>query len=71
MKKKILMVRSNPYDFNPNSYNVQEVGLGKAFCHLGYDYDYITFKKHDQKEWIFYEENGHIARWIEKPRLRV
>ena len=71
MKKKVLVLRTMPYDFDPNSYNVQEIGIGKAFCKLGYDYDYITVKKRDQKEWVFYEENGCRAKWIEVPRLRV
>ena len=69
--KKILLVRTMPYDFDPTSYNVQEIGLGKAFCRLGYDYDYVTVKKRDQKEWVFYEHEGHVAKWIEIPRIRV
>ena len=45
MKKgKILLVRSAPYDLDISTYNVQEVGLGKAFCELGYDFDFIAFK---------------------------
>lgn len=70
MSKKVLLVRSNPYDFDPSSYNVQEIGMGKAFCEMGYNFDFVTFKKKNCKEWTFYEENGCIARWIEKPRLR-
>lgn len=66
----VLIIRSMPYDFNPESYNVQEIGIGKALCNFGYNCDYITFKKKDQKEWVFYEENGCKARWIEKPRIR-
>lgn len=69
--KKILLVRTMPYDFDPTSYNVQEIGLGKAFCRLGYDYDYVTVKKKNQKEWVFYEYEGHTARWIEIPRIRI
>ncbi len=45
--------------------------MGKAFCRKGYDFDFITFKKHNQKEWTFFEHNGCKARWIEKPRKRV
>ena len=71
MRKKVLLVRTMPYDFDPNSYNVQEIGIGKAFCRLGYDYDYITVKKHDQKEWVFYEYEGARAKWIEVPRVRI
>lgn len=68
--KKILLIRNTPYDADPNGYNIQEIGLGKAFCRLGYDYDHICFKKADQREWTFYEYNGCRARYIEKPRKR-
>lgn len=70
MKKKILLIRNTPYDANPSNYNIQEIGIGKAFCRLGYDYDHICFKKRDPKEWTFYEYNGCKARYIEKPRTR-
>lgn len=45
--------------------------MGIAACNLGYDFDFVTFKKDNQKEWTFYEKNGCHARWIEKPRLRL
>jgi glycosyltransferase involved in cell wall biosynthesis len=72
MSKKILLVRATPNDLDINGYNVQQIGLGKVFVKLGYDYDFITFK-HDGKhckETVFYEENGHTAKVIEKPRFR-
>ena len=43
MKKKILLVRATPNDLDINGYNVQQVGLGKVFVKMGYDYDFITF----------------------------
>lgn len=70
MHKKILVLRFSPYDSNSNLYNIQEVGLGKAFCRMGYDYDHICFKKKNPQKWEFYESNGCIARFIEYPRLR-
>ena len=72
MKKKILLVRSTPNDIDINGYNVQQVGLGRAFVDLGYDYDFVTFKKDKTKchEFVFYEKNGVKARCIEKPRQR-
>lgn len=72
MKKgKILLVRATPGDLDIKGYNVQQLGLGKAFCHLGYDYDFITFKKNaPREEFVFYEENGCKARCLEKPRKR-
>ena len=72
MKKRILLVRSTPNDIDISGYNVQQVGLGKAFVDMGYDYDFITFKKDRKscKETVFYENNGCRAICIEKPRKR-
>lgn len=72
MKKgRILYVRSAPYDLDISTYNVQEVGLGKAFCELGYDFDFIAFKKKAPfDESVFYEKEDCQARLIEKPRMR-
>lgn len=73
MSKKILLVRSTAVDININDYNVQQIGLGKAFVEMGYDYDFITLKKDKSKctESVFYEKNGVKARCIEKPRFRL
>lgn len=72
MHKKILLVRSTPGDLDINGYNVQQLGLGKAFCHLGFNYDFITFKKNaPRKEFVFYQENGCQAKCIEMPRKRL
>lgn len=70
--KKILLVRSTPNDIDIKGYNVQQVGLGKAFVDLGYDYDFITFKKDKNSchETVFYEKDGNRACCIEKPRKR-
>lgn len=71
--KKVLLVRSTPNDLDINGYNVQQVGLGKALVELGYDYDFITFKRDGPNctETVFYEKNGRRARCIEKPRMRL
>jgi glycosyltransferase involved in cell wall biosynthesis len=73
MSKRILLVRSTHGDLNISGYNVQQIGLGKAFVDMGYDYDFITFKRDKSKctETIFYEKNGSKARCIEKPRIRI
>lgn len=70
--KRILLVRATPNDIDINGYNVQQVGLGKAFVNKGYSYDFITFKKDKSKcrEFVFYENNGIQARCLEKPRRR-
>lgn len=70
MSKRILYVRSLPYDFNMDLYNVQEIGLGKAFCKLGYNFDLIVLKKKNQRNWTFFEHNGCRAKCIEMPRIR-
>ena len=71
MAKKILMVRPAPWDSDFKAYNIQEVGLGKAFCRLGYDYDYICMSTNPKPMWTFYEYEGCRGRYIEKPRRRV
>lgn len=69
--KKILFVRTVPYDFNPNTYNVQGFGLGKAFCKMGYDFDFLYFSKDRHEEYTLIEENGHRVKVISKPRIRI
>ena len=64
MNKKILFVRTAANDFNPNTYNVQGFGLGKAFCKLGYDFDYLCFTSKEEKEYVLEEINGHKLKVI-------
>lgn len=71
MPKKILMVRPSPWDSDFKAYNIQEVGLGKAFCRLGYDYDYVCLQTNPHPVWRFYEYNGCKGQYIEKPRRRI
>ena len=71
MAKKILFVRTAPNEFNPNTYNVQGFGLGKAFCRLGYDFDFLGLTKKTTDEYILAEEEGHTLRVILRPRIRV
>lgn len=72
MSKRILVVRSIPNNLDYKGYNIQQVGLGRSFVDLGYDYDFITFNKFEKKckSFVFYENKGCQARWIEKPRYR-
>ena len=71
MSKKILLVRATPNDLDIGGYNLQQFGLGKAFCKLGYDYDFITFKRRaPRREEVFFEANGCRAKIIELPRFR-
>lgn len=70
MGNKILFVRTVPQDFNPNGYNVQGFGLGKAFCKMGYDFDFISFTKGKEESSVYYEYNGHKLNFIKKKRFR-
>lgn len=52
MIKKILYIRSGPYQVNPNAYNLQEIGLAKAFAEKGMQCDVLYYhkkKSFDQK----------------------
>lgn len=72
MAKKILLARNTPHYIPVKSYNIQEMGIGKAFCRLGYDYDHVCFNPREDKEWVFYEApNGCKARFIERKRFRI
>ena len=69
--KKVLFIRTIPNQQDTKAYNVQPMGIGKAFCKLGYDYDYVAMKKNNPQTWTFYEDpNGCKARCIEKKRIR-
>lgn len=71
MAQRILFVRANPYEENLNSYNVQGVGIAKAFCKLGYDCDYLTFTYHPDEVIDVFEREGCKARVIYKKWKRI
>lgn len=65
------MVRSTPSAVNINLYNLQQIGIGKAFVDKGFDYDFITFRNGEPKSnFVFYESNGCRAKIIELPRSK-
>lgn len=43
MTKKLLYIRSGPYKPNINTYNMQEIGIGKAFLKRGINVDLVFF----------------------------
>lgn len=43
--KKMLYVRCGPYELTFNNYNLQEIGLGTAFCKKGFDFDVLYYSK--------------------------
>lgn len=69
--KRILILRTAPFNANPRGYNVQEMGLAKAFCKMGYDVDWYSFKKGTCETFTFYETGGCSAKCIEIPRIRI
>ena len=71
IRKKILFIRTPPYNINPNSYNIQQIGMGKAFCKRGFDFDFLTFKKGRKNEFVFYNDGKTIGRYIEVPRMKI
>ncbi|SHI99071.1 Glycosyltransferase involved in cell wall bisynthesis [Butyrivibrio fibrisolvens DSM 3071] len=48
MKGKVLYIKNSSSKVNLNTYNVQAVGLGRAFCELGYDYDFVFFSNEEK-----------------------
>ena len=58
--KKILYIRSGPYEINSSDYNLQEVGLGKAFCDEGYDFDIVYYTKGNNREQIIDVPKNHL-----------
>ncbi|MCQ2523603.1 MAG: glycosyltransferase family 4 protein [Lachnospiraceae bacterium] len=68
--KNILFVRSTPYNEDLNGYNVQGVGVAKAFCRLGYNCDYLNYTSKEERIVDLCEINGNKARAIYMKRIR-
>jgi len=63
-KGRVLYIRSGPYELNFDNYNLQEVGLGKAFCAAGYDFDIVYYtKKEDRIQGLEVPENHLRILW--------
>lgn len=69
VEKKILYVRSGPYVLNFDNYNLQEVGLGAAFCKKGYDFDIVYYSKKDNTQMIKIGKNKITILWRKGIRL--
>lgn len=68
---RILYVRCAPYVLTFDNYNLQEVGLGTAFCKAGYDFDLVYYSKEngnqvisigDRKLTIFWRKGIKLLR---------
>lgn len=66
---RILYIRSAPYVLSFDSYNLQEVGLGKAFCKLGYDFDLIYYSKESRDQVIKVESKKLTILWRKGIRI--
>lgn len=70
MKKRVLYIKNSSSKVNLNTYNVQAVGLGRAFCRLGYDYDFVFFAN-EEKVIQETEISGSRLRILAKKGIRV
>lgn len=61
--KKILYVRCAPYVLNFDSYNLQEVGLGSAFCRKNYDFDLVYYSKENRDQELKIENRKLTILW--------
>ena len=67
--KKILYIRSGPYQLNFSNYNLQEVGLGKAFCRRGYDFDILYYSRENRDQVV--EAEGGCLRILWRKGLKL
>lgn len=68
--KKIMYLRSGPYEPSENDYNLQEVGLLSEFCNRGYDCDLYYYGKKNHEKIIFFENGKRLKiEWIKGIRL--
>ena len=67
---KILYVRGSFAPINFSSYNVQEIGLLKGFCNLGFDCDFIYLTNKTMPSWE-YTVSNHVLRVIPMHGIRV
>lgn len=57
-KKKVLIIRNFASEVNTNSYNLQEIGLGKSFVRKGYDCDVVYYNRNYNFDEEVYSLNG-------------
>lgn len=59
--KKILYVRSGPYQVSIEGYNLQEIALAKAMHSLGYQMDLVFYTKGKEWDQTYKEANAEIT----------
>lgn len=68
--KRILYVRSAPYEVNINAYNLQEIGLAEAFYNYGYQCDVLYYNKKKSFDQII-NKNGVNIKILWRHGLRL
>lgn len=67
--KKLLYVRSGPYQLSFSNYNLQEVGLATAFCEHGYDCDILYYSKENRDQILQIGERQIRILWRKGIRI--
>ncbi|HEX0571341.1 TPA: glycosyltransferase family 4 protein [Streptococcus pneumoniae] len=68
--KKVLIVRSGPYQVNPEGYNLQELGLASAISQQGYQCDVMYYHKTKNYDQL-YEKNGEQIKIFWRRGIRL
>lgn len=65
-KNKVLLIRTAHGEPKIDTYNVQQIGMGKALCKKGYSVDIIFNCKKEKPKQLVYTENGKEVNvvWI-------
>lgn len=69
MPKKIMYLRSAPYEVSSKSYNLQEIGLLSEFCKKGIDCDLYYYSHKEKEEIIEFTSARLKIHWIKGIRL--
>jgi len=69
--KKILFVRNFASEVNLSTYNLQEVGFGKALVRKGIDCDIVYYTKKDSREETIYNYGENCLRILWRPAIKV
>ncbi|AYA78078.1 glycosyl transferase [Bacillus sp. Y1] len=71
MNKRVLIIRNFASEVNISSYNLQEIGLGKALVRRGYNCDVVYYSDKNTSDELIYEENGKklIVKWTKAKKI--
>lgn len=66
---KILIIRSGPYQVNPDAYNLQELGLASAFMNVGHTCDIMYYHKKESYDQVI-SKCGHDIKLLWRKGIR-